>query len=204
MPRSHGGADYEGLVRFAMEKGATRAKAMSTREIVVDKRVRLKCAVPRCADYGRNLMCPPNVISVDEFREILGLYRSALIIQVEADVNSSDKSKASIDEALCKRLSEETKAAKWQLKLHRLVNAVEAEAFKRGFYLAAGLSGGECCLCSECVTPQSGKPCRHPFEARPSMEAMGIDVIKTSKRAGMQVSLSSPRNVRWTGLILLE
>ena len=90
------------------------------------------------------------------------------------------------------------------VKMLRLVNTTEAIAFKMGFYLAAGLSGGECCLCRKCVTPQSGRPCRHPFEARPSMEAMGIDVIATCKKAGVPVFLSSKKNIRWTGLVLLD
>ena len=90
------------------------------------------------------------------------------------------------------------------MKLHRLVNKIETTAFKNGYYLAAGFIGGECNLCRECVSPKSAKPCRHPFEARPSMEAMGIDVIRTCRKAGMPVSLSSREKVRWTGLVLLD
>ena len=80
----------------------------------------------------------------------------------------------------------------------------EAMAFKEGFYLAAGLIGGDCALCDECVGPQSGERCRHPFEARPSMEAMGIDVLETCRRVGLPLFLSSEKNVRWTGIVLLE
>ena len=90
------------------------------------------------------------------------------------------------------------------MKLHKLVNMIETAAFKRGYYLAAGFIGGECSLCSKCVSPLSGKQCRHPFEARPAMEAMGIDVIKTCSKAGMPISLSSSNKVQWTGLVLLD
>ena len=90
------------------------------------------------------------------------------------------------------------------MKLHRLVNMIEAAAFKRGYYLAAGFTGGECSLCSKCISPLSGKPCRRPFEARPSMEAMGIDVIRTCSKARMPISLSSGKKVQWTGLVLLD
>ena len=192
------------LIDFARSKGATRVKVISARDVVVDKRVRLKCSVPRCVDYDRNLMCPPNVMPVDEFEEILGLYNTALILQVEADSDSSAKLKKDLDMNTCEKILAEINADKWQLKLHRLVNAVEAEAFRQGYYLAAGLAGGECCLCAKCVTPYGRKTCRHPFQARPSMEAMGIDVIRTSKKAGMPVVLSSLRHLRWTGLVLLE
>jgi predicted metal-binding protein len=192
------------LVAAAKDLGATDTKIVDTEDIIVDKRVRLKCAIPICADYGRHLLCPPNVISVDEFSGIVRLYRKAIILQIEADVDSSDKSKRHLDRNVCRNLERSTSAVKWERKLHKLVNQMEAIAFKQGFYLAAGLIGGNCHLCRECIAPQSGKLCRHPFEARPSMEAMGIDVVKTCKRAGLSLNLSSKTRVRWTGLVLLD
>ena len=192
------------LVKAAKAHGASSAKIISARDVCVDKRARLKCLVPRCSSYGRHLLCPPNLMPVDEFKEILDCYGSALLLQVEADVDSSDKSVKHLDDDTCEEIGAETSSREWQLKLLRLVNTTEAIAFKMGFYFAAGLSGGECCLCRECVTPQSGKPCKHPFEARPSMEAMGIDVIRTCNKAGMPVFLSSKNKVRWTGLVLLD
>jgi predicted metal-binding protein len=143
-------------------------------------------------------------MSVDEFEEIVDCYECALLLQIEADVDSGDKSVRHLDEGICEEMESRTNSRKWQIKLLRLVNATEAIAFKMGFYFAAGLCCGECCLCRDCITPLSGRACRHPFEARPSMEAMGIDVIKTCKKAGMPVFLSSKNKVRWTGLVLLD
>lgn len=192
------------LLAFAKNKGASYANIIDARDVVTDPRVRLKCSVPRCSSYGRNLMCPPNMMSVEEFSKILSLYKKAILLQVETDTDSSDKSSGALDGESCEELDKATNSAKWQKALHRLVNSVETQAFKQGFYLAAGLTGGECSLCAECVAVQSGKPCRHPFEARPSMEAMGIDVIRTCEKAGMPVKLSSKTKVRWTGLVLLH
>ena len=194
----------EGLVTAAVELGADDAKIIDSRDVVVDKRVRLKCAVPVCASYGRNLMCPPNLMSVDEFEEILALYEKALILQIEADYDSTDKSKARLSKGTCEELETATNTSGWEVKLHMLVNQIEALAFKEGFHLAAGLIGGDCALCHECVTPLSGEPCRRPFEARPSMEAMGIDVLETCRRVGLPLFLSSCKKVRWTGIVLLD
>lgn len=188
----------------AKRLGATEAKIVSTEDVVVDKRVRLRCAIPVCADYCRHLLCPPNAMSVDEFSEALRLYKKAIILQVEADVDSLDKSRRHLGEEVCKTVERSTNVAKWERRLHRLVNQVETLAFKEGFYLAAGLTGGSCHLCKECVGIRSGQSCRHPFEARPSMEAMGIDVVRTCKNVGLPLALSSSKNVRWTGLVLLD
>ena len=192
------------IVVTVMSLGASEAKIIDAKDIVVDKRVRLKCMVPICSDYNRHMMCPPNLMPVEEFADIVGLYKKALIVQVEADVDSSDKSSASLNKELCSSLETSTKTNEWEKKLHRLVNKVETHAFKEGFYLAAGFIGGSCGLCQECVDPRSGNLCRHPFEARPSMEAMGVDVVRTCKNVGLPLHLSSDMRIRWTGLVLLH
>lgn len=195
---------FENLTRKAKEGGATEARIVSAADIVVDSRVRLKCAVPRCSSYDRHLMCPPNLIPVEEFEEMVRRYDKALILQLEADFDSSDKVATGLTGDLCERLEDSTQTVIWQNRLHELVNQLERVAFKMGFHLAAGFIGGECRLCDECVPPKSREPCRHPFEARPSMEAMGIDVVRTCRNAGLPLDLSSPKKVRWTGLVLLD
>ena len=192
------------LVKMAKRLGADEAKIVKARDIVVDKRVRLKCAVPLCVDYDRHLLCPPNLMPVDEFSDILGLYKRALIVQVEADTDSSDKSRLPLSKGVHRKLDLSTHSAKWERRLHRIVNQLETLAFKSGYYLAAGFIGGNCCLCRECVGPGRASMCRHPFDARPSMEAMGIDVIKTCRNVGLPLRLSSETKVRWTGMVLLD
>ncbi|RLI29107.1 MAG: DUF2284 domain-containing protein, partial [Candidatus Hecatellales archaeon] len=77
---------------------------------------------------------------------------------------------------------------------------LEGEAVRAGFPWALGLIGGYCCLCEECVGP--GGKCLHPYEARPSMEALGINVYETCVKAG--VPLPSPEEkVLWTGVLLV-
>lgn len=197
-------ARLERLITAARDLGADEAKIIDSKDIVVDRRVRLKCLVPMCASYGRNLMCPPNLISVEEFASTLQLYSTAIILQIEADCDSTDKSDGCLGKQTCDDLEASTHTHDWKVKLHDLVNRLEAMAFKEGFYLAAGLIGGECSLCPECDVIQSGEPCRRPFEARPSMQAMGIDVMKTCEDVGLPFSFSSGDKVKWTGLILLS
>ncbi len=55
------------------------------------------------------------------------------------------------------------------------MSALEREAFKLGYRFAAAFAGGDCVLCEVCEGIEDGV-CRHPFEARPSAEAVGVDV----------------------------
>lgn len=194
---------FSELIEIALKAGATAAKIIPAQRVVLDGRVRLKCEVPRCTGYGQFLTCPPHVMSVDSFFRILSGYKWGLLVQVEAkNIDSTDKSKGRINKTILKQNKELHHPFK--LKLLEVVETVESAAFKKGLRFAAGLVGGSCVLCGRCVDDKSSQACRHPFRARPPMEAVGIDVIKTAQHAGLQIHLSSPKNVAWTGLILLE
>jgi predicted metal-binding protein len=193
---------YE-FIETALKAGATAAKMIPSQRVVIDERVRLKCEVPRCAGYGQFLTCPPHVMSVETFSRIRPRYKWGLLVQVEAkDIDSTDKGKGRIDNTV---LKENTKLHRpFKLKLLEVVEAVEAAAFKEGMRFATGFVGGSCALCERCVEDKNSEACRHPFRARPPMEAVGIDDVKTAKHAGLPIHLSSSKNVVWTGLILLD
>jgi predicted metal-binding protein len=194
---------FSEFIEVALKAGATSAKIIPSGLVVVDERVRFKCEVPRCAGYGQYLTCPPHVMSVDAFSRIRSGYKWGLLVQVEAkNIDSTDKGKGRINQAI---LKENRKIHRpFKLKLHEIVEAVESAAFKKGMRFAAGLVGGSCVLCERCVNDKFSEVCRHPFRARPPMEAVGIDVVKTAENAGLPIHLSSSKNVLWTGLILLD
>ena len=191
------------LIEIALKSGATAARIIPSNWVVIDERVRLKCEVPRCAGYGQFLTCPPHVMSVDAFMRIRSGYKRGLLVQVEAkDIDSTDKGKGRINQTI---LKENRKLHRpFKLKLLEIVEAVESAAFKKGMRFATGLVGGSCVLCKRCVNDKFSEACRHPFRARPPMEAVGIDVVKTAQKAGLPIHLSSSKNVVWTGLVLLD
>ena len=79
------GKSLAGILAFLKKKGASEVRLLPVGDIITDERVRLKCQIPLCDSYGRNLMCPPFLPSVDEFRKALALYESAVIIQVSGE-----------------------------------------------------------------------------------------------------------------------
>ena len=194
---------FSRLVEVAIKAGATNAGIIPAKQVVVDQRVRLKCEVPRCAGYGQFLTCPPHVMPVETFKKVLSDYKWGLLVKVEANgIDSTDKGKGRINPTILKKYKDLHRPFK--LKLLRIVETVESAAFKQGMRFASGFVGGSCILCKRCVDDKSSQPCRHPFRARPPMEAVGIDVIRTASNAGLPITLSSSSNVLWTGLVLLE
>jgi predicted metal-binding protein len=182
----------DSIILSLKERGASSALLIDISNIVIDERVRLKCQVPLCGSYRNNLMCPPYVPSVTEFHDALKLYSSAIILQVTAELKNSRTDIQS---------EEIFSPAK---KLHELVNFAEKKAFSEGYRFATGFIGGCCRLCDECVAIHGGKQCRFPFKARPSMEAVGIDVITTAEKVGLPISFPIINKVTWMGLILIE
>lgn len=176
----------EKLLALLKKKGASEARVIPAGHIVIDERVRLKCQIPLCDSFGRNLMCPPFLPGIPQFREALARYESGIIVQVRSSLKDTKG-----DPYLPAR------------QLHDIINKGEKYAFKSGSRFALGLIGGCCRLCETCVAADSGRACRHPFKARPSMEAMGIDVQATAEKAGLPFKFPVRGEVIWTGLILL-
>ena len=75
-------------------------------------------------------------------------------------------------------------------KSNEIVSKIESLAFADGHYLAIGFGGGSCqdSLCGGglCRALDSGR-CRFPLKARPSMEAVGIDVYGLVTRVGWNI-----------------
>lgn len=195
--------EFAFLAEAARRLGAEDAVLIPSSDVVVDERVRLKCAVPACQGYDNYLYCPPNTLSVEEFRTILTCYRAALVVQVLSGQDSADLDGEGLAGKDVSELEEELHGDANRL-LGWIVGRLEAEAFKEGFTYAAGFTGGICILCPDCVGVGSGEPCRHPFEARPAMEGVGIDVFATARNAELPLALSSDEPVRWTGLLLID
>jgi predicted metal-binding protein len=88
-------------------------------------------------------------------------------------------------------------------KLKRIVAELEREIFLDGYYKAFGMTSGPCRLCRKCNTE---KPCKFPYEARPSMEACGIDVYQTVRNSGYKLEVVKTEDscCTYNGLILIE
>jgi len=80
---------------------------------------------------------------------------------------------------------------------------MERQIFLSGYYRALGLGAGPCRLCRSCSFKDG---CRHPDEARPSMEACGIDVFATARKHGFTINVlrtyKDPGH--YFGLLLVE
>lgn len=172
--------DLQKYVEKTLELGATKAKIVKASDIVVDDRVVLKCEVPRCFGYGVCANCPPHSMKPSQLRGYLEKYRWAVFFIKETPPEVIVRDKATIKE----------RVAAYQ-NVYKIVTEVESMAFYDGHYLAFGFGAGSCrhtfCgLEDECLALK-GQKCRFALRARPSMEAVGIDVYKMATTAGWDI-----------------
>ena len=172
--------DLEGYKEKALELGASKVKILGADEIPVDERVTLKCQIPRCFGYGVSANCPPNTLKPAELRAYLREYKWAVLFVKEVPPEVIVRDKATIKE----------RVAAYQ-NVFEIVTELESMAFYDGHYLAFGFGAGSCrhtfCGLEEDCRAMKGKKCRFSLRARPSMEAVGIDVYRMVCSAGWDI-----------------
>ncbi|MBN1795718.1 MAG: DUF2284 domain-containing protein [Sedimentisphaerales bacterium] len=89
-------------------------------------------------------------------------------------------------------------------EIKAIVADLERDFFLSGAYKTFGLGAGPCYFCKECDIEQ--KQCRYPERARPAMEACGIDVFSTARKAGFEIEVLRTTNQcpNYYGLILVD
>jgi predicted metal-binding protein len=85
-----------------------------------------------------------------------------------------------------------------------IVAELERSIFLSGAWKAFGLGAGPCYFCKSC--PVEDGQCRYPERARPSMEACGIDVFSSVRKAGFPIEVvrTTRQCPNYYGLILVD
>lgn len=91
-----------------------------------------------------------------------------------------------------------------QADVKTIVADLERRFFLAGAWKVFGLGAGPCYFCRNC--PVKKKQCQHPERARPAMEACGIDVFSTARKAGFPIEVirTTHQCPNYFGLILVD
>jgi len=138
------------------------------KDTVVAAWVRMKC-IFGCPDYGKNGACPPNVPSVEDCARFFQEYQRGVIFHFEKKVDKPED------------------RFPWTKKITLRLMDLEREVFLSGKVKAFLLSLDSCQLCKTCSGSRAG--CKLPLKARPTPEAMAVDVYSTVLRAGYPIEV---------------
>ena len=140
------------------------------KKIVVSQWVRMKCTFG-CGEYGRNACCPPNVPSVPECEKFFHEYKMAVIFRFGKKVDQPED------------------RHKWSKKVNAKLLKLERAAFISGYERAFLLFMDSCGICTDCTGDRA--LCKVPRSARPSPEAMAMDVFSTVRQFGFPIEVCS-------------
>jgi predicted metal-binding protein len=139
------------------------------KEIIVAQWVRMKC-IYGCGNYGKNAACPPAVPTIPECKRFFKEYAACTIIRKSVQLEEPESRHEIFREI--------------NLRLFEVEKAVFLSGFERAFMLMMD----SCTLCGEPCTGVR-EDCRAPRKARPTPEAMGVDVYRTVAKAGFPIAV---------------
>lgn len=182
--------DLEKLEKMALKLGASAVKRVAVSSIRTGAWTRMKCQFG-CPNYGKTLCCPPYAPNYETTQKFLAEYEQGII--VECTVSLPDGTDAAGWAAVDRQAT---------TSLLDILLRLEREAFMMNRYRAFALKAGRCHLCEECNL----KKCVHPTEARPSLEACGIDVFALANDNGfnMKVITGPISELKIYGLLLVD
>jgi predicted metal-binding protein len=146
----------------------TDFKWIEPRQIIVAQWVRMKCMFG-CGEYGRCGTCPPNTPSVSECERFFREYTDAVILHFTGKMKKPEDRHA------------------WSARINAKLVKLERAVFLAGFERAFMLFMDSCCFCKECTGTR--ETCDNPRMARPSPEAMAVDVYSTVRQFGHEISV---------------
>ncbi|MHA2135402.1 MAG: DUF2284 domain-containing protein [Candidatus Thorarchaeota archaeon] len=173
------------LQRIFNEKEFTEFKWLDPKQIVVAQWVRMKCMYG-CPDYGKGASCPPNVPSITECRQFFDEYELAAALRFENKLeNPNDR-------------------REWTKGINLELLELEKQVFLSGYVKAFLMFVSSCELCEECTAIRSD--CKHPKRARPTPEALGVDVFSTVRQIGYPIEVLKDRSdtMNRYALLLIE
>ncbi len=150
-----------------------------------EERIRNYCRQNICGSFNSNYMCPPFIGPLEEIKIQLLKYQTGFMVQYSKPIDVTHDLKG----------IEKTKK-----EFHEIILKLEKYVIQYKVTNVKGLIGGNCQLCKKCNATRN-KPCRHPDEARSSLESLGIDVIDLLKKLRLESEFRK-NQITWTGCIL--
>jgi len=150
--------------------GFTDFKWIRGEDIAVGQWVRFKCRL-MCSTYGTKPVCPPNMPPIPECERFFKEYDHALIIRIAKKAHHRDA-----DSEKFKILDDD-------------LLSLEKALFYKGYHKVMALPATICSRCESCAV--TAENCHQKDKARPTPEALGVDVFGTVRKIGYPVEVLS-------------
>jgi predicted metal-binding protein len=163
------------LKKEAIALGASDVRIIPADVVPIEDEIIEMCSPPYCEQYGKSANCPPHVMTPEDARQWIRPYHSALIFKID--------------------VSPPVLFSKQGLEIFKKVFLISARleelSVAQGYAFSKGLAAGSCkavfCRDMPCEALINERKCRYPSLARPSMEALGINVFRLVRDVGWEI-----------------
>lgn len=157
-------------------------KFIDPSQLVFEESVKMNCYY--CGKYGNNWRCPPNLPAVD-FKKMMLEYDRGIFVWNEYTIKNKNEYDKIRNES--------------SVVLHRTLLKLEKWCWDNNSSTAISFGAGSCKLCKD----GCGKDrCNNPYMARSPLEATGVNVVKSAKKYGIDITFPTNEKIIRLGLIL--
>jgi len=149
-------------------------------DLVFEERALLNCF--HCKRYGVNWTCPPKIPNID-YEKLLKEYDSLLLFWC----------KIPFEEETFEIVRYESTNL-----LHRKLHEAEKFLWENNHPMAISFIGGSCKLCAQGCGEEK---CRQPQLARIPLEGIGVNVVKSAKKVGINIIFPPKKYMYRVGLL---
>lgn len=177
--------DKEKLIEF-IKDGHPSAKAvfMDPASLVFEEAAKMNCFY--CGKYNNNWRCPPNLPDID-YKKMVTEFDCGLFVSLTYKIHDPE------DYASIRNES--------SITLHKLLLSTEKWMWEHNYSTAISFIGGSCKLCkSGCGKDR----CNNPYMSRSPLEAIGVNVIKSAHKYGIDIVFPATQAMTRIGLLLWQ
>ncbi len=183
---AHLAADLEMLRGKALAAGASEASIIGAASVAIDAEVMKRVQGSPAASTGSTGYASyhwPLSYPKDPVEEAVAAFQKAVFFRVAAAGSAPERLGGPISDRAERDL---------YYKVYEITAAVESASFYYGHHLAVGFAVGNCraVFCADepaCQAMKRGQGCLHPYKARPSLEAVGIDARELGRKTGWNI-----------------
>ncbi len=177
--------DREDLLRALKEiNGLAEGVFIDPKELIFEENVKMNCFY--CGRYRNNWRCPPNLPDID-YKRMMQEYDEGLFVMFSFDMTDET------DYSIVRNES--------SVILHKALLELEKYMWNHNSSTAISFLGGSCKLCKGGCGKEK---CNNPYMSRSPLEAIGVNIVKSAHKYGIDIRFPTNRKLVRIGLLLWQ
>ncbi|MCC8044081.1 MAG: DUF2284 domain-containing protein [Clostridiales bacterium] len=173
----------EEIIKYVRELGYPIYGCMiNSSDLVFEERVRMNCFY--CGKYNNAWKCPPRIPELD-YKKMFSEFDNIAMIYVSLSLQEGK--------------DYSTVRTESSVKLHLALLECEKWLYQHNNSTALSFIGGSCKLCKSGCAPTK---CANPYKARTPVEALGINILRTASKYGLEITFPPDKDMKRVGLLL--